>query len=198
MNENEYSISEVSKITGVSSSAINYYVRLNILEPPKKISKTRASFSQFHLEKINEIKKLQSNGFPLKLIKKKINTISSQIKENYSVNEIIKLSNVSKLFYEDLLKNKLIKPPEKIKGEEGHPNGIIKIIKSFKSLSDLGVSFDTLKRHEEYKKLSEAEAYFLLEHLNDAKKNKDEFNQLEIVEAFENIRSFYRMDFFND
>ena len=52
--------------------------------------------------------------------------------------------------------------------------------------------------HEEYKKLSEAEAYFLLEHLNDAKKNKDEFNQLEIVEAFENIRSFYRMDFFND
>jgi len=198
MNENEYSISEVSKITGISTSAINYYVRLNILEPPKKISKTRSAFSKFHLEKINEIKKLQSNGFPLKLIKKKINTISSQIKENYSVEEIIKLSNVSKLFYDDLLKNKLIKPPKKINEVEVHPNGLIKIIKSFKALSDLGVSFDTLKRHEEYKKLSEAEAYFLLEHFNDAKKNKAEFNQLEIVEAFENIRSFYRMDFFND
>ncbi len=172
MNENEYSISEVSKITGISTSAINYYVRLNILEPPKKISKTRSAFSKFHLEKINEIKKLQSSGFPLKLIKKKINTISSQIKEIYSVEEIIKLSNVSKLFYDDLLKNKLIKAPKNINGEEVHPNGLIKIIKSFKSLYDLGVSFETLKRHEEYKKLSEAEAYFLLEHFNDAKKIK--------------------------
>ena len=28
--------------------------------------------------------------------------------------------------------------------------------------------------------------------------NKDEFNQFEIVQAFQNIRNFYRMDFFND
>ncbi len=33
---------------------------------------------------------------------------------------------------------------------------------------------------------------------NDAKKNKDEFNQFEIVQSFENIRNYYRMDFFND
>ena len=198
MNENDYSISEVSKITGVSTSAINYYVRLNILEPPKKNSKTRSTFSNFHLEKINEIKKLQNDGFPLKLIKKKINTISSQIKENYSIDEIIRLSNVTKLFYEDLLENKLIKPPKDVEGEKLHPNGIVKIIKSYKNLYDLGISFETLKRHEEYKKLSEAEAYFLLEHLNDAKKNKDEFNQFEIVQSFENIRNYYRMDFFND
>lgn len=198
MNENGYSISEISKITGVSTSAINYYVRLNILEPPKKNSKTRSTFSSFHLDKINEIKKLQEDGFPLKLIKKKINTISTQIKENYSVDEIIKLSNVSKLFYEDLLKNKLINDPKVLEGEKVHPNGIVKIIKSYKNLYDLGVSFETLKRHEEYKKLSEAEAYFLLEHLNDAKKNKDEYNQFDIVQSFENIRNFYRMDFFND
>lgn len=198
MNENGYSISEISKITGVSTSAINYYVRLNILEPPKKNSKTRSTFSSFHLDKINEIKKLQEDGFPLKLIKKKINTISTQIKENYSVDEIIKLSNVSKLFYEDLLKNKLINDPKVLEGEKVHANGIVKIIKSYKNLYDLGVSFETLKRHEEYKKLSEAEAYFLLEHLNDAKKNKDEYNQFDIVQSFENIRNFYRMDFFND
>ena len=198
MNDNDYSISEVSKITGVSTSAINYYIRLNILEPPKKVSKTRSIFSAFHLEKINEIKKLQNDGFPLKLIKRKINTISSQIKENYTVEEIIKLSNVSKLFYKDLLDNKLIKSPKELDGENIYPIGIVKIIKSYKNLYDLGVSLETLKRHEEYKKLSEAEAYFLLEHLNDAKKNKDEFNQFEIVQAFENIRNFYRMDFFNE
>jgi len=198
MNKNEYSISQVSKITGVSTSAINYYIRLNILETPKKTSKTRATFSDFHIEKINEIKKLQNRGFPLKLIKKKINSISSEIKENYSVEETINLANVSKLFYDDLLKNDLIKHPNKIDNDEMHPNGIIRIIKSYKTLNDLGVSFETLKRHDEYKKLSEAEAYFLLEHLNDAKKNKSDQNQFEIVDAFENIRNFYRMDFFNE
>ena len=52
MSENEYTISQVSNITGVSTSAINYYVRLNIIEPPKKTAKTRSSFSNLHIEKI--------------------------------------------------------------------------------------------------------------------------------------------------
>ena len=97
MSENEYTISQVSKITGVSTSAINYYVRLNIIEPPKKTAKTRSSFSNLHIEKINEIKKLQNNGFPLKLIKKKLNSISTELKEFFSVEEIIEISEVSKL-----------------------------------------------------------------------------------------------------
>ena len=41
MSENEYTISQVSNITGVSTSAINYYVRLNIIEPPKKTAKKK-------------------------------------------------------------------------------------------------------------------------------------------------------------
>ena len=78
-NNSEYSIGEISKITGVSSSAINYYVRSKILESPKKISKTRSVFSENHIEKIKEIKSLKNEGFPLKLIKKRINSISTEI-----------------------------------------------------------------------------------------------------------------------
>tara|TARA_B110000438_G_scaffold102049_1_gene100957 strand:- start:141 stop:737 length:597 start_codon:yes stop_codon:yes gene_type:complete len=198
MKNKDYSISQISKITGVSTSAINYYIRLNILESPKKTSKTRAVFTDFHIEKISEIKKLQSSGFPLKLIKKKINSIASEIKEIYSVEEIINLSKVSKLFYDDLLKNNLLDLPEEIDNQKVHPSNTIKIISSYKTLIDLGVSFETLKRHEEYKKLSEAEAYFLLEHLNDAKKNKSDLNNFEIISEFETIRNFYRMGFFNE
>jgi|TARA_B110000263_G_scaffold67752_1_gene58659 DNA-binding transcriptional MerR regulator len=198
MTNNVYSISQISKITGVSTSAINYYIRLNILESPKKTSKTRAVFTDFHIKKIGEIKKLQNNGFPLKLIKKKINSIASEIKEVYSVEEIINLSKVSRLFYDDLLKNNLLNPPEEIDNQKVHPNSTIRIINSYKTLIDLGVSFETLKRHEDYKKLSEAEAYFLLEHLNDAKKNKSDLNNFEVISAFETIRNFYRMDFFNE
>ena len=49
MNKNEYSISEVAKLIGVSTSAINYYIRSNIITPPKKISKTRAVFFEEHI-----------------------------------------------------------------------------------------------------------------------------------------------------
>ena len=49
MNKNEYSISEVAKLIGVSTSAINYYIRSNIITAPKKISKTRAVFFEEHI-----------------------------------------------------------------------------------------------------------------------------------------------------
>ncbi|MEC9450806.1 MAG: MerR family DNA-binding transcriptional regulator [Chloroflexota bacterium] len=34
--EYKFSISEVSEKTGISTSAINYYVRSNLITPPKK------------------------------------------------------------------------------------------------------------------------------------------------------------------
>ena len=44
--EFKHSISEVSSKTGISSSAINYYIRSKLITPPKKTSKTRALFSE--------------------------------------------------------------------------------------------------------------------------------------------------------
>tara|TARA_B000000441_G_C21526939_1_gene223752 strand:+ start:25 stop:627 length:603 start_codon:yes stop_codon:yes gene_type:complete len=197
-NNSEYSIGEISKITGVSASAINYYVRSKILESPKKLSKTRSIFNETHIEKIKEIKKLKDDGFPLKLIKKRINSISTEIKENFTVDEILSITNITNFFYEELLSNNLIDKPKNLEGNLVHPSAIIKLIISFKTLVELGVTYETLKRHNEYKKLSEAEAYFLMEHLADAIKNKSKINEFAIVEAFENIRQHSRMVFFND
>ena len=97
-----------------------------------------------------------------------------------------------------MIKLKLIKKPKTIDGDEVHPANLVKIIRSYKVLLDSGVSYETIKRHEEYKKLSEAEAYFYLSTLNDAKRNKSNFSQFEIVEAFENIRSFFIEWIFNE
>ena len=72
MNKNEYSISEVAKLIGVSTSAINYYIRSNIIPAPKKVSKTRAVFFEEHIQKLKKIKTLKEAGYPLKLIKKQI------------------------------------------------------------------------------------------------------------------------------
>ena len=97
-----------------------------------------------------------------------------------------------------MLSNNLIDKPKNLDGNLVHPSAIIKLIISFKTLVELGVTYETLKRHNEYKKLSEAEAYFLMEHLADARKNKSKINEFAIVEAFENIRQHSRMVFFND
>ena len=52
----KFSISEVSSRTGISSSAINYYVRSKVITPPKKTSKTRALFSEKTIVELIEIK----------------------------------------------------------------------------------------------------------------------------------------------
>ena len=54
----KFSISEVASRTGISSSAINYYVRSKIITPPKKTSKTRALFSEKTIDELIEIKNL--------------------------------------------------------------------------------------------------------------------------------------------
>ena len=65
----KFSISEVSSRTGISSSAINYYVRSKVITPPKKTSKTRALFSEKTINELIEIKNLKAQGLPIKLIK---------------------------------------------------------------------------------------------------------------------------------
>ena len=54
--EFKHSISEVSSKTGISSSAINYYIRSKLITPPKKTSKTRALFSEQTINELLEIK----------------------------------------------------------------------------------------------------------------------------------------------
>ena len=69
----KFSISEVSSRTGISSSAINYYVRSKVITPPKKTSKTRALFSEKTIDELIEIKNLKAQGLPIKLIKNNFN-----------------------------------------------------------------------------------------------------------------------------
>ena len=70
--EYKFSISEVSSKTGISTSAINYYIRSNLITPPKKTAKTRAFFSQNTIDELFEVKELKSKGLPMKMIKQSL------------------------------------------------------------------------------------------------------------------------------
>ena len=194
MNKNEYSISEVAKLIGVSTSAINYYIRSNIIPAPQKVSKTRAVFFEEHIQKLKKIKTLKEEGYPLKLIKKQINTSPLKTGDKFTVSEILDKLDLSQSFYDDLLSKKLIKKPNKVKGLNVHSLDDLNLINAYANLHKNGVSFTVLKRHLEYEKLSEAEAYLLIEHIEQAKSNKI-YNQKEIVDNFDIIRKYFRMSY---
>lgn len=63
-------VSQVSRATGVSTSAINYYVRIGLLPPPKKTHKNMAYYDPSYIQMINYIKRLQlQKHLPLGRIK---------------------------------------------------------------------------------------------------------------------------------
>jgi len=52
-------VSQISRATGVSTSAINYYVRIGLLPPPLKTHKNMAYYDPSYIQMINYIKRLQ-------------------------------------------------------------------------------------------------------------------------------------------
>jgi DNA-binding transcriptional MerR regulator len=71
MKDGFYKISELSRKTGVASSAIKYYIAQGLLPKPKKTFKNMAFYDESYISRIKMIKELQSKRFlPLKVIKK--------------------------------------------------------------------------------------------------------------------------------
>ena len=192
--EFKHSISEVSSKTGISSSAINYYVRSKLITPPKKTSKTRALFSEQTINELLEIKKLKSQGLPIKLIKSnldkkenisKFDSFSGSVKEfsvKYSANEN---------WVKELIKKNLLNPKKKNKKIFYFDNLDIQLLKSFLKLIDIGIPEEYLIRHNEYIELSKAEAFFLLEHINFSNLEKD--NIKSVRSHFEQVKNIIRI-----
>ncbi len=68
--ENLLKVSQVSKATGVSTSAINYYVRIGLLPPPLKTHKNMAFYDPSYIQMISYIKRLQAQkNLPLDKIR---------------------------------------------------------------------------------------------------------------------------------
>ena len=142
---------------------------------------------EFDYSGTQAIRALKEEGYPLKLIKKQINTNPLKTGDKFTVSEILEKLDLSQSFYDDLLSKKLIKKPNIVKGLNVHSLDDLNLINAYANLHKNGVSFSVLKRHLEYEKLSEAEAYLLIEHIEQAKSNKI-YNQKEIVDNFDIIR----------
>ena len=192
--EFKHSISEVSSKTGISSSAINYYIRSKLITPPKKTSKTRALFSEQTINELLEIKKLKSQGLPIKLIKSNLDK-----KENISefdsflgsLREFSVKYSANENWVKELIKKNLLSPQKKNKKEFYFDNLDIQLLKNFQKLIEIGIPEEYLVRHNEYIELSKAEAFFLLEHINFSNLEKD--NIKSVRSHFEQVKNIIRI-----
>lgn len=190
----KFSISEVASRTGISSSAINYYVRSKIITPPKKTSKTRALFSEKTIDELIEIKNLKAQGIPIKLIKN--NFDKKQNSSNFesfagTINELSNKYSVKENWIKELIKKKILTPKKKNKNVFIFDVLDIQLLSNLNKLTNLGMPEEYLIRHSEYNELSKAEAIFLLEHINFSNLEKD--NIKSIRNNFEKVRDIIRI-----
>ena len=80
MDNNGISIGKLSKITGLTTSAINFYIRNKVIPPPLKTSKTRALFPESSVELLKNIVKMRNEKIPLKMIKYILNLIVTLVR----------------------------------------------------------------------------------------------------------------------
>lgn len=192
--EFKHSISEVSSKTGISSSAINYYIRSKLITPPKKTSKTRALFSEQTINELLEIKKLKSQGLPIKLIKSNLDKKENIIKFDSFLGSLREFSvkySANENWVKELIKKNLLSPQKKNKKEFYFDNLDIQLLKNFQKLIEIGIPEEYLVRHNEYIELSKAEAFFLLEHINFSNLEKD--NIKSVRSHFEQVKNIIRI-----
>ncbi len=206
------SVGELSKRTGVTTATINYYVRIGVLPPPRKTSRTRALYPAHFESLIGKIKELQTAGLNLKGIKQVVNgdpssplaaampvdrTNSSAAQSAptgpISIADFLTQSGLDDDLYDKLITAGLIRRPRTgPDGAPAHDRRDLSAARAFSRLTSSGIEYSLLERHTEYSPLSKAEALFLAEHLSSATRRTSTTQPANLVAAFDSIRRYLR------
>jgi DNA-binding transcriptional MerR regulator len=204
------SVGELSRRTGVTTATINYYVRIGVLPPPRKTSKTRALYPAHFEQMIIKIKELQGAGLNLKGIKQVVNhdptsPLASAMPSEQpspaqspptgpiSISEFLSQSGLDDDLYDNLISTGLIRRPRTgPDGAPAHDRRDLSAARAFARLTEAGIEYPLLERHTEYAPLSKAEALFLAEHLSSATRKTPSTQPINLVSAFDAIRRYQR------
>jgi len=203
-------VGELSRRTGVTTAPINYYVRIGVLPPPRKTSKTRALYPAHFEQMIIKIKELQAAGLNLKGIKQVVNgdptsPLASAMPSEQpdppqsppsgpiSISDFLSQSGLNDDLYDNLISIGLIRRPRTgSDGAPAHDRRDLSAARAFARLTEAGIEYPLLERHTEYAPLSKAEALFLAEHLSSATRRTPSTQPMNLVSAFDAIRRYQR------
>jgi DNA-binding transcriptional MerR regulator len=204
-------VGELSRRTGVTTATINYYVRIGVLPPPRKTSRTRALYPAHFEGLIEKIKELQAAGLNLKGIKQIVNgdpssplasampsakgagAATSAPASPIPISEFLTQSGLDLDLYDNLITSELIRRPRTgPDGAPAHDRRDLTAARAFARLTAAGIEYPLLERHTEYSPLSKAEALFLVEHLSSATRRTPATQPTSLVAAFDAIRRYQR------
>jgi DNA-binding transcriptional MerR regulator len=204
-------VGELSRRTGVTTATINYYVRIGVLPPPRKTSRTRALYPAHFEGLIGKIKELQAAGLNLKGIKQVVNgdpssplaaampsaanasSATAASTGPISIADFLSQSGLVDDLYDNLIAAGLIRRPRTgPDGAPAHDRRDLSAARAFARLTASGIEYPLLERHTEYNPLSKAEALFLAEHLSSATKRTPATQPVNLVAAFDAIRRYLR------
>ena len=207
-------VGELSRRTGVSAAAINYYVNFGLLPRPEKTGQTRALYTASHAQLIERIKVLKARGLPLKVIRQVLHsddpaselgvtghgeTPSQRPRDAESTapvsrDRLLKESGLTGDLVNHLIRAGLLRRPRRLKGQVGmFDRHDLSAARACAYLLQAGVNLDTLARHAEFEPVARAEAHFLAEHLALAGSARvaDERSRV-IEESFDDLRGYMR------
>lgn len=73
MQNRMYMVSDLARETGISKHSIYHYMKIGLIEESYRSPNNYCFFDERELEKIKRIRELRLEGYPLKLIQKKLN-----------------------------------------------------------------------------------------------------------------------------
>lgn len=208
--DNTMAVGELARRTGVTTAAINFYVREGLLPRPPKTGQTRAVYDVAYVDRINRIRELQRRGLPLRVIARVLDS-PDPIAElgllspgqpraataPVGVEEYLEQTGLSRDELVRLTELGLLRPrPRASRGEEplffdGRDTAVGKALAR---LIAAGVGFDLFARHADYDPLTEAEAHFLAEHVAAVvRKNPSRRAIAETAAAFARLRDYLRI-----
>lgn len=207
-------VGELARRTGVSTAAINFYVREGLLPRPRKTSRTRALYPDSFVSKIEKIKELQAQGMPLRLIKRTfesedpaaaIGLTSTPAPERPRTPSAL-VTGLEAFLQETGLDDEVF---GRLVGRDllqGHQPGEAETAvfsrqdvaagRAYAALISSGVPLRLLARHAEYEPLARAEAHLLAEHLASAARRRERGGRgsaTTVAAAFGVVRDYLRL-----
>ena len=207
------SVGELSRRTGITTATVNYYVRIGVLPPPEKTSRTRAIYPAHFENLISRIKQLQAAGLNLMGIKQVVNgdpesplaaaipsiptatapQLAQPATGPISIADFLERSGLDNDLYDNLVIAGLIRQPRTgPDGAPAHDRRDLSAARAYARLTSAGIQYPLLERHSEYEPLSKAEALFLAEHLSSASTWSPSTQPVNLVAAFDAIRRYLR------
>lgn len=207
--ESGMAVGELSRRTGLSTAAINFYVREGLLPPPVKTSATRAVYEESYVDRIGRINELKAQGLTLKVIARVLDNpdpagelgITRPTRQRVAqapveIEAFIKETGLTGEHVYNALDLGLLDPVEGRRGDSGlrFDSRDITTGRAIARLLAGGIGFDLLARHAaEFEPLTRAETHFLAEHVAAVRRSDTSRRAAqETAMAFARIRDYLR------